>query len=151
MPVEDARYRTKVFLDTYLTAANLLIDDGATQAVFMTAFGNPSYSIVRVFIDKDVDLVYSIGEPDSIPLIGTDLATWGYQEFVPIATFCIDKDGITGEKLKFTAEKELRRICEANIFGSIRHLKNRTPNDYDVGGTKVYSTKWIMDYRRDTT
>lgn len=149
---QDARQRTKVYLDTYLLNANLLKDDDATQVSFMTAWGNPPYSVLRVFDDKEVDLVFSISEPASTPLTESDLSTWGYRERVPIATFCIDKPGITGEKLKWKAEKELRRVVENQPFGSFRRLIERTDNDHDLSGTRVYSTRWILAYlRRKTT
>lgn len=127
---------------------NLTEDDGSTTPSFLTAFGKPPYSIVRVFTDKEVDLIYSIGEPKSNPLMQIDLTPWGYKEHVPITTFCIDKPGITGEKLKWKAERELRLICEEKPHGSVRQLTNRTDNDQIIGGTRVFSTKWIMNYRR---
>lgn len=147
---EDPRYRQKVFLDAYLTAANLTEDDDSTLASFMTAFGHPPHThIVRIFIEKEVDLIYAILEPVSKPLTGHDMTTWGYKEQVPIVHFNIDKTGINGEELKWKAERELRRICEAQIFGSVRHLTDRTTNDQWVGPTRLYSTKWIMNYRRE--
>lgn len=148
---QDPRYRTKVFLDKYLTATNLTKDDDSAKLSFLTAFGKPPYCIVRIFTDKAVDLIYSIDEPNSSPLIQADLSTWGYKENVPITTFCIDKPGITGEKVKWKAERELRRICENQPFGSVRHLDNRADNNQIIGGTRVFSTKWIMRYRRDIT
>jgi len=149
---QDARQRTKTYLDTYLLNANLLKDDDATQVSFMTAFGKPPYSILRIFIDQDVDLVYSISEPKTTPLTESDTTTWGYKARVPIATFCIDKSGITGEKLKWKADKELRRVVEDQPFGSFRRLAEKTDNDHDLSGTTVYSTRWILAYlKRKTT
>ena len=151
MPAEDARYRTKVYLDTYITDANLTEDDDTTEVTWISAFGKPKYSIVRVFTDKEVDLIFSIEEPVSTPLMQYDMTTWGYREQVPILTYCIDKPTITGDLLKWKANRELRRVFETYPFGSVRHLTDQTDNDQIIGGTKVYSTKWTFNYRRDTT
>lgn len=148
---EDARYRTKYYLESYIVNANLTKDDDATQISFIVAFGNPDYPITKVFLTKGVDLVYSIGEPTSEPLLGADQTAYGYTEHVPIRTFCIDKTGITGTKLKWKAERELRRITETYPLGSQRSLERRGDNDKRLGSTILYSTEFILNYRRDIT
>jgi len=114
----------------------------------MVAFGKPPYDLSRVFTDSAIDLVYSLGEPTSTPLIESNLNTWGFKESVPITTFCITKPGITGTKCKWKAEAELRLVCQEYRYGSIRLLENRSDNDLDIGGMNVYSTKWNLNYKR---
>lgn len=152
--VEDARYRTKVYL-THATKginpSNLTKDDASTLAKYIVAYGNPDYPITRVFKDKRIDVIFSLGEPDSEPMLNFDQTPYGYEEHVPITTFCIDKTGITGTKLKWKAEAELRRITETYPTGSQRALERRGDNDQRLGSTILYSTQFILNYRRDTT
>lgn len=155
--VEDARDRTRDYLlgetnpSTALDPDNLTKDDGTTLAKYIVVYGNPDYPITRVFKDKRVDLIFSIGEPTSKPLFDFDQTPYGYEEHVPITTFCIDKTGITGTKLKWKAEAELRRITENYPTGSQRGLERRGDRDERLGSTILYSTEFTLNYRRDTT
>lgn len=151
---EDARYRTRVYLThatTGLNNANLTKDDGSTQVNFIVAYGYPDYPLLKVFKTKGVDLIFSIGEPNASPILGHNQTPYGYEEHVPIETYCIDKPGITGTKLKWKAEKELRRITETYPTGSQRVLSDRRDNDKRLGSTILYSTQFILNYRRGTT
>lgn len=149
--VDDARSRTKVFLDTYLTAANMKEDDGATNATFLVAYGLPDYPLVRVFIDKSVDIVFSVGQPNSEALIDSDHYPIGYEEHVPITIYVTNKTGFTAVKRIWTAEAELRRICEANPTGSLRRITGTTPKTERLGGTWFWSMEYSLDYVRDLT
>lgn len=152
--VADARKQTKTFLDTYLTNANLLKDDDVTQVVFVVIYAFPDYPLLREFraiSGVAVDLIYAIGDPNSTPLLGHDQIPHGYMEHVPIYTFCIDKTGITGTKLKWKAEAELRRICETQSTGSQRAVERRGDNDKRLGSTILYSSEFVLKYRRLTT
>lgn len=151
---EDARYRTKVLLEDAtkgLNNANLTKDDDGTEVSFIVCFGNPPYPITRVFLDCDVDLVFTIAEPTSEPILDTDQTPSHYKERVPIFTFCIDKPGITGTKLKWKAEADLRRINETYPTGSQRAHEERRDNDQRLGPIILYSTKYVLSYVRDTT
>jgi len=149
--VEDARYRTKVYLDTYLLNANLTKDDGTTQVSFIVAYADPDYPLIRVFNDKAVDLVFCVGDPNSEAILDSDHYPIGYNEAVPITTFCIDKTGITGTKLKWKAEAELRRVCETYPLGSVRSLEKIGDNDQNLGSTILHSREFTLKYRRDVT
>lgn len=149
--VDDARYRTKVWLDTYLSNANLTKDDDSTQVTFITAFGYPDYPLLRVFIDKAVDLVYSVGKPVSTPMMDPlTQSPYGYNEKVPIEITCITKQGVTGLKLLWKAEAELRRIAETNPEGSVRNLSDST-DITQMMSTIIHGVRVEMTYRRDTT
>ena len=150
--VNDARTQTKTFIDTYYTAANVTKDDDSTAVNVIVCFGNPEYPITRVFKEKGVDGVYSVAEPTSEALLdATTQAPWGYRERVPIDVICIDKSGITGTKLKWKMEAELRRITESNPTGSQRSLERRGDADQRLGSTVLYKTRFVLDYVRDTT
>jgi len=150
---EDARYRTKVFCDTYLTAANILKDDAASQAAFAVIFKEPPYPILKEFYadSTPVNALLCIGEPRSTALLDTDQAPYGYEEHVPIEIKCVDKIGVTGTKLKWTVEAELRRICENNPTGSYRYLEVIDAGDEDIDGTRLYGISTVMSYVRDMT
>lgn len=140
--VDDPRYRTKVWLDTYLTATNL--------PAFITAYAfPPRYPITRVFKDKAIDVVFSIGEPVSKPTYQPDKSIYGYEENIPITICAIDKD-VKGTVLKWQAEAELRKICEDHPFGSLRMLDSRRDKTEYIGSFVVYSTELIITYRRTT-
>jgi len=149
--VDDPRYRTKDYLETHLTAGSLTHDDDVTAASFIVAFGEPDYPITQVFLTKGVDLIFSVGDVTSTPRIGYDRKAYGYDEIVPITITAIDKPGITGEKLRWKAEAELRRIVEAYPTGSERGLKSSTPAEKRLGSTVLYQQTFTLHYRRDTT
>jgi len=149
--VYDARDRTKVYLDTYLDNANLTKDDDTTQISFIVAYADPNYPLLRVFNDKAIDLVFCVGNPESQAVLDSDHYPIGYEENVPITVWCIDKASITGTKLRWKAEAELRRICETYPLGSVRSLERLRDNDANLGSTILYSREFNMKYVRDTT
>jgi hypothetical protein len=150
---EDARYRTKVWLDTYITKANLTKDDDSTQVRFRVMYANPDYPFKKDFkhFADPTDLFFIIDTPNSTAMPGHDQYPIGYEEHVPIEVACIDKTGITGTLLRWKAVKELRKVAEDNPFGSQRSLEEERPNDKRLGSLTVYSQRVILNYRRDTT
>jgi len=141
---EDARQITKAFLDSYLTAANLTKDDDATEAIFITCFAHPPYPMTLVFKDRGVDLIFVIETPTSEALpMGI-----GYIENVPITILTVDKPGITGTKLRWKGEKELRRIYEANPYGSLHTLTRMSDNEQHLGITTLYSVTNVLRFKR---
>jgi len=143
--VQDPRQRSKVWLDAYLIAANLTKDDNSTLASYITCWADPPYPIIKVFETKGVDLVFSIATPDSEGLpVGV-----GYIEHVPITVFTIDKTGITGNKLRWKGEAELRRLAETYPTGSLRRPWERmAPNEKNLGSTTLYSVTYVLPYER---
>jgi hypothetical protein len=134
-PPYDARYNTKAWITTYLTAANIKKDDGSTNCTCIVAYGYPDYPLERVFSDKDVDVVFSIGTPNTVALpVGV-----GYLETVPITITCVNKTGVTGTEARWKAEAELRRITETYPTGSLRYLDRLVDNEERVGATIFYS------------
>jgi hypothetical protein len=149
--VSDARSRTKVYLDKYLNGSNLTKDDGSS-ASFVVMYANPDYPMVLEFKSpSNVDLIFAIGEPNSTPMIDSDKSPYGYEEHIPIRICCIDKTGITGTKLKWKAEAELRRVTEVYFLGSLRTMETSRPEDQRLGSTILYSRDFVLNYRRDTT
>lgn len=149
--VEDPRHRTKDYLDTYLLAANLKENDGATPATFITCWADPPYPIKTVFVTKGVDLVYSIDRGTTTAELGHDKYPIHYKEKVPISIQTIDKTGIGGHNLVWQGERELRRVTEVYPLGSLRSLETIEPNPQRLGSTTLYSLKCVMGYMRNLT
>ena len=134
--VEDARHRTKVWLDEHLNAANL--------PYYIVAYGMPDYPMELVFDEKGIDVVFSVDTPETVPLpVGV-----GYSETVPIIISAVDKSNMPGTKLRWQAESQLRSVVETNPIGTLRTLTRISDNEQDLGGVKVYSVKYELCYKR---
>lgn len=149
--VADARANTKTWLETYLRNSSLTKDDDSTQVSFIICYDGADYPMTKVFKTKGVDLIFLIGIPVSRPLPKHDGTPYGYEEQVPIETACIDKTGLIGTKLMDKANKELRYIAETYPLGSQRSVDEERPNVQVLGSTKIYSQKFTLNYRRDTS
>lgn len=145
----DARYMTKVYLERYLKPTNLLQDHGA-PAVYAVIYAYPPYPIDREFnaASDPVDLLFLVGEVESNPVRGLKLETFGYDESVPVTVCCVDKTGLTGTMLKWTAEAELRRVLETYPYGSIRAIKASKGEPQRMGTFTVYSSTVTLRYVR---
>lgn len=141
--VEDTRYRNKDYLETYLRTTYL--------PIFIVAYGEPDYPITRVFKTKGIDLVYSVGIPNSSPELGHDLYPYSYKEHVPIEVSCIDKSNIDGTKLLWNAVQELRYVTNNYPEGSQRSLREMAPTTQRLGSTVLHSQKCVLEYSRGLT
>jgi hypothetical protein len=152
MSVQDARQRTKVFLDTYLTAANMKMADGVTLLDTHVMYDDHILPLHKLFTDKNLDAIFSIGTATSRPLWNFEHQTYGYIENVPITVYAIDPVGSNeGTKTRWTCEAELRRIVETNFGGSLgvlRRFESATPNTQDMGSWKLYSVRYNLEYKR---
>ena len=141
---QDPRQRTKVWLDTYLNEEALTENDDTTPASFITCWHDPPYPISKVLISKGVDLVYTVDTPLTEPLpVGI-----GYIEKVPIHIYTIDKTGILGNKLRWKAERELRRLAEDYPLGSLRTVDRVADSTQSLGSTTLYSVTLYLAYKR---
>lgn len=156
MVVMDARDRAKVFLDTRLTAANMKEDDTITNAAFIVSYADPPYPLKLVFYGtKNIDIIFAVDTPTTTSEMDWDGSIIGYVEIVPIHIFTVDKTGITGTELRFTAEKELRRIVETYPIDPavirFRGLNRVSKNDRWMGGWILHSVTYNLTYERDKT
>jgi len=154
--VYDARDRTKVFLDTKLTAANMKEDDNVTNAAYIVSYADPPYPLKLVFYgDKNIDIIFTVDTPTTTPKVDWDGTIIGYKETVPIHIFTVDKTGITGTELRFRAEVELRRIVETYpvdpAVDTYRSLNRISKNDRWMGGWTLHSVTYNLTYERDVT
>ena len=150
MSSQDARQRTKVYLETYILDANITKDNDLTQATWTVFFGFPDYPLSRIFKDKAVDLVFCVDTATSKSMRDFRQYPYAYDEVVPIEIFAVDKTGITGTKLRWKAEAELRRITEAYPLASIRWIVRGQENQKNLGSQTLYSVKYELGYIRPT-
>ena len=150
MSTQDARQRTRTYLATYIVDANLTHDDDLTQAAWISAFGLPDYPLSRVFKDKAVDVIFSVGTASAKSMRDFRQYPYAYEEIVPIEIFAVDKTGITGTKLRWKAEAELRRISEAYPLASVRWISRVSDNEKKLGSQTLYSVKYELGYIRPT-
>lgn len=137
--VEDARYRTKVYWDTYISLSNL------NSHPFIVCYSDPNYPIVKVYQTKGIDIIFAVSQPNSTPMLQHDQTPYGYEEHVPTHVLTLDT------QLQWLAEAELRRIVEAYPQGSHRSLERRSARNIQLGSTALYDTEFILNYKRDTT
>jgi len=148
---QDARYRTREWLETYLNADKLTEDDDTTPITFITAFGKPNYSLEKVFNEKLVELVFSIDEPTVTPLFDNEGVPYGFIEVVPIMIWCVDKTNVSGPRLMWKANQELRRVATEYPEGSKRSVEKIAENTENLGSTILYSSLFNLRYRRGLT
>jgi len=148
--VDDPRYRTKTWLDTYITGTNLKHNDGSTNATYITHWKDPPYVMDKVFWVKGIDLCFSVGRGKSKPVIDSDHYCVGYEESISIFPSAVDKVGVSGENLMWQGERELRRIAEEQPLGSIRNFETMNPATVNLGSTTLYTVECVLYYERDT-
>ena len=149
---EDARYRTRFYLSSYILDANLTKDDDATEVDWISQYTYPPYPLKRIFFEpKNVDLIFNIDTPVTTPRLDFDGSIIGYNEKVPILIQCVTKQGITGNKLRWKADAELRRVVETYPLGSYRSISRAEPFDTRMGNWIIYGIKDVLTHERDTT
>jgi hypothetical protein len=152
--VDDARTRSVVYLtDTIvgLQAANMLRDDAVTPLVTHVMLTQPEAPFTLIFDGKGNDAIFSVETAVSQPLWTHNHNTYAYLETIPIAIYTKDNVGITGTKARWTCEAELRRIVEANFGGSLgafRRFGKINDNEQDMGGWRLFSVKYNLEYKR---
>jgi len=138
--VEDARSRTKTYWETYLDY------DKLQNKSFIVAYSNPDYSLTRVFLDKEIDIIFAVNQSSGTPMMDpVSQAPYGYVESVPTDVQALDP------QLMHLGGAELRRITESYPGGSKRNLETMRPTTIRLGSHTVYSQRHILNYRRDTT
>ena len=142
----------KVMLDflldatTGLSNAALTKDDDSTQVAFDVMYAYPDYPLTREFraAANPVDLLFLVDTP-TVRTAGVKVR---YIESIPVTVACIDKTGITGTKLRWKAEKELRRVIKAFPLGSFHSMDRSEPSDERLGSTIVHSITLTANIRR---
>jgi len=137
--VEDARYRTKDYWETYISLSNL------NNHNFIVCYADPDYPLVKVFKTKGVHIIFAVHQSTSAPLPGHDRKPYGYEEHVPTDVLALDT------QLMHLGGAELRRITELYPEGSQRSLETMRPETIRLGSHTLHSQRHILNYRRDLT
>ena len=98
-----------------------------------------------------MDLTFAVDNPTTEPEVDWDGYIIGYTEKVPIIIQCPTKQGITGNRLRWQADAELRRVLENNPLGSYRSISRSEPFDQMLGSHMLYGIKVTLTYSRDVT
>lgn len=148
---DDARYRTKVYIETYWAAANAEDDAGAALTI-RCMYANVPYPLsLELYSGSTNDVLILLGKAKSTPLIGHDHSAYGYHEQVPITIAAIDKTAVTADKVVTQCETELRRILETYPLGSVRTLDQTRETTEILGSSTLYQIEYLMNYQRDKT
>jgi len=149
----DPRSRVKAWIDANVRDAQILKDDGVTEASWECMFANPPYPLELEFRGlSNVDGFYLVGRPtNSTPLMDpATKAPYGYRERLPITISTVDSEGVTGTMLNWRMEAELRYVFENYPTGSLLSSGGSRGRPVHLGSTTLYETEVPMDYRRDT-
>lgn len=145
----DARYRTKVWMDTRLRAAQITQDDDSALANYVVIFNEPPYPLELEFRGgSNMDGLYVIDQPNSTPLRDADQIIRDYTDHVPIHVMAVDSAGCTGTALQHKMVAELQYIAETFPESSQRTLERRSKHDRDLGGMWLYDTEYLLSYTR---
>lgn len=148
---DDARYRNKVYIQTYWVAANAE-DDAGNALTVQCMYGHVPYPLtLELYNGSTNDVLILLGKAKTTPLIGHDHAAYGYSEQVPVTIAAIDKTGITADKAVTQCEIELRRIMETYPSGSVRTLDQTNESTEILGSNTLYQIDYLMNYTRDKT
>lgn len=145
----DQRYRTKLWLDTYLEPSDLELDNGTTDAVVKTMFSNPpEIPISQLFITKTIDGVFSIDKQAAEPINAYDHSPYAFIETVPITCYAVDKAGLTATNLIEQMEQEIRHVCTDHPLGSLRSIQSTGYRCTNIGGVKLWEATVTVRYIR---
>jgi len=153
MSVQDARQRTKIYLDEYLDEDSMTFDNDTTLATYTVMYAYPPYPLWLIFKNPlNYDVVYFIDKPTSTPeSVDWDGSILGYKESIPIHVHALNKTGLTAEKLLWKAEAELRKILEEHPVGSYRSITVTKTNNIQFNGVVFHGFTLTLNYVRDTT
>lgn len=128
---QDARQRTKVYWETYISPTNLQFKN------FIVCYHNPDYPLEQVFRVKGVDIIFSVDQ-------GTTESDYGirYKEHVPTHVVTLDTE------LQWLGERELRTVVEEHPEGSLHSLNTVAKHDRQLGSTQLFDTEFMLNYTR---
>ena len=144
----DPRYRTKDWLDDYISDANITKDDGAAEASWVIITEKPDYSLKREFQDKNVDVIGYIVNVDSKPMYNHVHYLYAFNESVTIRFCAVNKTEITAANVLEKFEQEIRHVQSDYPLGSIRNISSIKDNDEDLGGLTMRCRLVTLEYTR---
>jgi len=151
--VDSAQNRTRVWLEEYITAGNILKDDDVTPSPGITQYEKLPYPLRRLFFDdKDLDWIMSISQARSTPSdVDWDGTILGYNEKVDVTINTVSKSDVSGDLLLEKCEAELRRVLEEHPLGSYRSFTSTIPSTKDMGNWRMWGVTYTLTHERDTS
>jgi len=95
-----------------------------------------------------VDGIRTLHTPNSEAHEDWKREAYAYTEMVPIELSCTTKAGITGDKLRWKMESDLRNTFETYPLGSVRTLERVRVEDRNMGIWKLNSVLYDLRYKR---
>jgi hypothetical protein len=151
--ISDSRDQVREFLISNLDCNSITRDDGSTKADYCIMFDNPDYSLLKEFsaADDPVDGIFAIDIPNSVPLVDSDYTVYGYDEYVPILIYTIDKEGVSGARLQGKMESGIRRVCDSDSAraGPMHvYLERRGDRRTRIGSRTLYTAEFVFSFKR---
>jgi hypothetical protein len=146
--LNDPRERTLAWLNSHFTIANVTDDNGNSTHGLFTLEGF-DFPVEMLFIDLMADYVVSIGDPEMQPIRNADRSIDSYHEVIPITVSLVDKADLTAVKVKWLVEREIRRVAETYVFGSVRQVNSRLDNTRLLGTERLHSFTYQLSYVRE--
>ena len=155
MVATDARYRTKVYLDTYITDANLT-DDTPAALTNTVMYAYPPYPLELIFSDDyaGFGVVFFVDKPTSKARYSSSKSVYAYEESIPVHCHVMTKTNLTPELTLWKAETELRTILQTYPFAaevSVREYGTVQTHTIKEGSTVFYGFTFTLSYLRDIT
>jgi len=98
-------------------------DDGVTPATIYVVFNIPPETI-RELLKTQYDVVITIGDPESDPVIRRATVDFHEASLYPVRGYCIDKPGIIAKTLMWRLVREIWRVINASASspgGQVRY------------------------------
>jgi hypothetical protein len=149
---DDVRKTLKDLITAHINPIVITKDDNVTMATYIIEYESPPWIILQDFIiTQGYDLVFTVGRTLVTPkrfLQGVPLI---YDGRYPVSTWCVDKTGITGTKLKWKADEELERVFEDNPGTFSQAIDLSQDDDHVLGSVMLYNTRHIIKHKRYRT
>lgn len=146
--VTDPRYRHKLWFDTYKTADNMELDNGATDADVDVMLAGGDLFLDKYFLTNDVDGIIAIDRAEGQYLY--DAFDYPYAEIVSVPMICcaVNKSGLTATNLVEQMEKEIERVATDYPLGSKRQVTKTTGKWVNIGAVQMWQSTVTVRYKR---
>lgn len=148
---EDVRKTLRDLIVAQITAGSIT-DDGGGLASFHILFELPPLTLLRDFLlSQSFSALITVGRMRVTPKRIINGVPLIYDGVYPVSTWCVDKNGITGIKLKHKLDAEVESIFEDNPGSFSQLVGGIEDDDHKVGSTMLYNTRFLIKHKRYST
>ena len=143
----DSKQWLKELVEDELNPNALTKDNGSTKAKYVVIFALPPWIILTDYLKtNNYDVVFPVQQQIVTPTRHHQHVPIHYVGLYTVGIWCIDKPGITGEKLRWKAWLELKRIFEENpvYHAQPQVIKAVRDKDAKYGETILYYTELLI-------